>query len=420
MRNVLVKASLVSMLLGTVAAYGSEKEEKVELIDVEANKSVYLSKKEYKHETMEVMQEDGRVRIVPKRNMSLDAVKLAWKTRKERAKLKKEIRKSLQQEKYEFNEFHRQNQKRLGKKNWALLNDITSAAAKMIEKQYDGFDSVDAGIDCLQKVTEQSELLGLEQMSYAEQNNLEKNLEELRVSCVSKLKKFKKMKKAGTSKRVKNEPEYMSKDRMPVHRADYLTVVEKVSSKEGVSKELKELVLKAVSERDMKCTVTGWGVTGGFFISGRMDFNRFKCSTTLGNRSFYGLSNVGAGGGFGLQVIKWKQIYAKYRNAEGKVNYERLKYGVPYDSRGLKWGGFAGLSATFGMGMDYTLEITSATDQDVYNHTDGYSLPDYPGFGFNTYGLGLGVNVGLANFFKMKEIRPDFRGLYQTLGLKLS
>lgn len=374
---------------------------------------------------IEMISPDSNEKLIVKKDKDNDKrffseVKKAWNTRGERKKIKEKIKHDLQQRKKEFEEYHKSNHQRLGRENWDLINNIASDAARLIEKQYDGFTSVKAGLNCLDELRGHKDLLTKKSLENDDFQSLKSSLTELRNRCHDNLTNFKKQKKAKKIKRVKNKPKYDEKDKKYHQTEGAKAVAWELLKLDNWSPEFLTYINSAISTPYINCTVKGISVTAGFIWGGKLGGQRFKCNTSLGNRAFYGLSNVGLSLGIGLHISHWKKVYARKVLEDGSSYYDEFKYKISYDSRRVKWGLFVGMNAALGWGYDATNDMNSSTSQnETKNAPNTHSLPEHVGFGVNSYGVGFNISEGLSNFFKVKDIRPDFRELFHQLGLDM-
>lgn len=371
----------------------------------------------------------------------------AWESKKDKKKLQYDIDKSITSQRQEFLDFHEEGLQKYGKENWNLLNGIMSNSAKLLEKKYDGYSSVEKGMDFLLKLknmhTRNKQSGNTGQKGHGEK--LSTSLKSLYDETAQALKEFKNSKKSGAIKRVKSKIVqnkesklfmYDSETQKIIHKfksdfsfLDDREEIEMSSESESVKRvhfssnddeqkylgrPLYRYMVKALEEPHYSCTVSTKGrmVNAAFIFGLRGGSFQYKCQSYLGNRFEYFLTNEGISGGVGVVVTRYRPVYERMKKSDGVVVYRQVPEFILKHSSGHSLGWYGSFAGALGLGMDAHLSSHSFSPyREDANH------PVIRPFLENARGLGFVFSPGFANFFKTRDLKPDFRILMDLLEL---
>ena len=258
--------------------------------------------------------------------------------------------------------YHNRNLTHFGK-SYELALKIASISSDMMEKHYSGKESVLSGVMCLKELKD----------SIQEVNRLKQVYQ----NCLETFNTVKNKKKIyHLNDQTKNE------------------IVEEFNKLFPNQYSLIQFLSKAFIPT-VTCTAKGYSLMGAWGIGGSLSGYRLKCSSQLGRRTLYGAMTssfgIGAGGILGKKIQTYKKNYSnEYTQQTYTICYSRLqnKHMIPSAHTNLS----------------VLLGIESNITPTHWHNNISFGLGYYAGFGF-------------TNVFKVKELTPNFKELFNLLDL---
>ena len=265
--------------------------------------------------------------------------------------------------------YHSRNNEHFGNQ-YQIAVKIANVASYLMEQHYAGKASVVAGALCLRKMQQYK-------------NEYDK-LQEVYENC-TKMKIELKRQKARREIKIVESFSSDEKENLTEH-------FNKLFPKK---KELVSFLERSFSPT-MNCTLKGFSAIGAWLLGGSINGYRVTCESQLGRRVLYGLGSVGVGVGVAGMLGRTFQVYKKQENGD----YTKMVYQLRNQEirRGKVFPIVKGAVAAI-----------VAVDASVASDThESASL----GIGAGAY-----MGLGLSSLFKMKEITPNFKVLFEQLDM---